>query len=100
MSAAKLMHERLSLRKSLEYADISRRRWCYKPRPREIELNPAVVDAVRRIGRRRPTYGTRRMAAQVARDTGTATNRKQMQRIFRKMGYIQPQKTKNEIVHT
>lgn len=100
MNAAKLMHEQLSLRKSLKYAGISRRRWYYKPKPREIGLNPAVVDAVRRISKRRPTYGTRRMAVQVTRDTGTATNRKQMQRIFRKIGYIQPQKTKNELVHT
>ncbi len=100
MNAARLMHGQLSLRKSLMYADVSRRRWYYEPRPQEIGLNSAVVDAVRRISRRRPTYGTRRMAAQVTRDTGTATNRKQVQRIFRKMGYIQPQKTKNEIVHT
>ena len=100
MNAAKMVHEQLSLRKSLKYADISRCRWYYKPRPREIELNPVVVDAVRQISRRRPTYGTRRMAAQVTRDTGIATNRKQVQRIFRKIGYIQPQKTKNELVHT
>ena len=100
MNAAKLMHEQLSLRKFLEYADISRRRWYYKPRPGEIELNSAVVDTMRQISKRRPTYGTRRMAVQITRDTGTATNRKQVQRIFRKIGYIQPQKTKNDLVHT
>ena len=87
MNAAKMMHKQLNLHKSLEYADVSRRRWYYKPKPREIGLNPVVVDTVYRISHRQPTYGTRRMAVQVARDTGIAVNRKQMQRIFRKIGY-------------
>ena len=98
MNAAKLMQGQLSLRKSLEYSGVSRRQWYYKPRPREIGLNPGVLDAVLHTGRKRPTYGTRRMAAQIARDTGAAVNRKQIQRIYRKIGYIQPQKTKNDIV--
>lgn len=97
MNAAKLMQGQLSLRKSLEYSGVSRRQWYYKPAPREIGLNPCMVDTVRRISRRRPTYGTRRMAAQIARETGTQTNRKRVQRIYRKIGHIQPQKKKNEI---
>ncbi len=40
------------------------------------------------------------MAAQIALDTGTPTNRKQVQRIYRKIGYIQPQKRKNDIIRT
>ena len=48
----------------------------------------------------RPTYGTRRMVAQMCRETHTATNRKKIQRIFRKLGWIEPQKTKNDIIRT
>jgi len=99
LKAAKTMHVQLSLRKSLYYSGVSRRQWYYEPRPRVIGLRRDVVDAVRRISRRRPTYGTRRMAAQISRETGVATNRKQVQRIFRKIGHIQPQKAKNEIIH-
>ena len=36
----------------------------------------------------RPTYGTRRMAAMLTRILGIPVNRKRVQRIFRKMGYI------------
>lgn len=40
------------------------------------------------------------MAAQVTRELGTSVNRKQMQRIYRKTGYIEPQKKKNDIIRT
>ncbi len=98
LSAAKLMQDQLSLRRSLECAGVSMRQWYYEHRPREIVLDPDVVDAVRRIGMRRSTYGTRRMAAQMARETWTPTNRKQVQQICRKIGHIRPQKKKNEII--
>ena len=95
-----MMHGELSLRKTLEYSGVSRHQWYYKPKLREVELNPDVVAEVRRMSKKRPTYGTRRMAAQVTRNTKTATNRKQIQCIFRKIDYIQPQKTKNDIIRT
>ena len=53
-----------------------------------------------RISAKRPTYGTLRMAAQVSKETGVPVNRKQIQRIYRKTGYIDPQKTKNDIIRT
>lgn len=98
MRAARQMHGEMNLRRSLQYAGASRRTWYYKPKPRRMGLDGDTVDAVQRIGRRRPTYGTRRMAAQVRRETGTATNRKKIQRIFRRLGWIEPQKAKNEII--
>ena len=45
-------------------------------------------------------YGTRHMAAQIKREAGIAVNRKQLQRIYRKIGCIEPQKTKNDITRT
>ena len=100
MKAAKQLNKQLSLRKSLQYTGVSKKMWYYTPHPRDVSLNPNVVKAVKRISVQRPTYGTRRMAAQVSRETETAVNRKQMQRIYRKIGYIEPQKTKNEIIRT
>ena len=98
LSAVRELYEKMSLRKSLCYAGISRRMWYHKPKARNVGLDPATVQVVQRIGGKRPTYGTRRMAAQVCRETHTATNRKKIQRIFRKLGWIEPQKTKNDII--
>ena len=100
MKAAKQLNQQLSLRKSLKYTGISKCMWYYEPTPRSVPLNKTVVDAVRDISSRRPTYGTRRMAAQIKRETGIVVNRKQLQRIYRKIGYIEPQKTKNDIIRT
>ena len=100
MSAVRELYEKMSLCRSLRYAGISRRMWYHKPKARNVGLDPATVQAVQRIGGKRPTYGTRRMAAQVCRETHTATNRKKIQRIFRKLGWIEPQKTKNDIIRT
>ena len=100
MSAVRELYEKMSLRRSLRYAGISRHMWYHKPKARDIGLDPATVQAVQRIGGKRPTYGTRRMAAQVCHETHTATNRKKIQRIFRKLGWIEPQKTKNDIIRT
>ena len=100
MSAVRELHEKMSLRKSLYYVGISRRMWYHKPKAREIGLDLTTVKVVQRIGNKRPTYGTRRMAAQVCRKMHTATNCKKIQRIFRKLGWIEPQKTKNDIIRT
>ena len=70
------MHGHMSLRKSLDYTGISRSIWCYRPRPREVALKSDVVDVVCWIGGRRPTYGTRRMTAQVSRESKKPVNRK------------------------
>ena len=40
------------------------------------------------------------MAAQISRETGTSTNRKKIQRIYQKIGWNEPQKTKNDIIRT
>ena len=66
MSAVRELHEKMSLRRSLRYAGISRRMWYHKPKARNVGLDPATVQVVQRIGGKRPTYGTRRMAAKCA----------------------------------
>ena len=88
----------MSLNKALQYCGMSKHAWYYTKRPRNVAMDPAVVDAVRKIASKRPTYGTRRMAAQVARETSIPTNRKRIQRIYHKIGWIEPKKTKNDII--
>ena len=94
------MMPHMSFNKSLAYCGMSKHAWYYTEHPRDMPINPDVVDMIKDIASRRPTYGTRRMAAQIKRETGIVVNRKQLQRICRKIGYIEPQKTKNDIIRT
>ena len=100
LRAPQQIHGKMSLSAALGHAGVSRCMWHCVPRPRDVRPDPATVEAVQGIGSRRPTYGTRRMAAQVARETSTPTNRKQIQRIFRRLGWTGPQKTKNDIIRS
>ena len=101
LNAVRELHEKISLRKSLRYAGISRRMWYRKSKTRETGLGSGSRKAVQKIGSKRLVYGTCRMAVQVlCRKTHTATNRKKIQRMFRRLGQIEPQKTKNDIIRT
>ncbi len=86
MIIAKQLITQLSLRKSLSYVGISHNKWYHTKSPRNIPLNKTVSDTVQNIGNLRPTYGTRRMAAATTRELGFAVNRKQIRRIFHKLG--------------
>ena len=100
IEAASEIMTHMSLNNALAYCGMSKHAWYYTKHPRDMPINPNVVNVVKDIASRRPTYGTRRMAAQIKRETGTTVNRKQIQRIYRNIGYIEPQKTKNEIIRT
>ena len=49
LSAIRELHEKMSLRRSLRYAGISRRMWYHKLQTREIGLDLATVQVVQRI---------------------------------------------------
>jgi transposase InsO family protein len=100
MMAIKEMTGFMSLNKSLSYSGVSKAKWYYSKKPRNIPVDPLVSKTVQEIGTARPTYGTRRMAAAASRELQTAINRKQVQRIYRKLGWIEPAKTKNEIIRS
>ena len=53
----------MSLNRALGYCGMSKQAWYYTARPRDVPVDADAVRAVRRIAARRPTYGTRRMAA-------------------------------------
>ncbi len=57
-----------------------------------------VTETVQKIGNRRPTYETRRMAAAASRELDKAVNRKQIRRIFHRLAWIEPSKTKKPII--
>ncbi|MDR4512120.1 MAG: IS3 family transposase [Nitrososphaeraceae archaeon] len=66
----------------------------------ETSSTKMIEQEIQKIFLHRPTYGTRRMAAMLTRVLGISINRKRVQRIFRKMGYITPAKSKKEILRT
>jgi putative transposase len=99
MSAVKSMIGNISLRRSLFYAGVSRNMWYHTKKPRNIPVDLQTSNTVQKIGASRPTYGTRRMAATLSK-LGKPVNRKQIQRIYRKLGWIEPAKTKNEIIRS
>jgi len=98
MTVAKEMTKHLSIRRALSLAGLSHNKWYHKQTPRNILLDKTVAKAVQEIGVKRPTYGTRRMAADASRELGRPINRKQIQRIFHKLGWIEPRKTKKQIM--
>ena len=98
MIVTKAITEKLSLRKALSLTGISNTKWYHTKTPRNIPLNKKVTETVQKIGTKRPTYGTRRMAAAVTRELKTAVNRKQIRRIFHRLAWIEPSKTKKQII--
>ena len=87
IQAVHKISKEMSLNKALQCCGMSKHAWYYTKKPRDVLINAEVADKVRRISSKRPTYGTGRMAAQVARETGTPTNREKIQRIYRKIGW-------------
>lgn len=98
MTAVNEMTDFMSLTKSLSYSGVSKTKWYYSKKRRTIPLNSKIVQSVQNTGASRPTYGTRRMAAALSREMHIPINRKQIQRIYRKLGWIEPAKTKKQIM--
>ena len=84
----------MSLRKALFYAGASRNVYYYEDRKRTVSLDPVVTEKARQIALKRPTYGTRRMAAQLTRELGTPINRKRVQKVYRALNWMEPSKRK------
>ena len=81
MQAVHEISKETSLNKALQYYGMSKHAWYYTKKPRDVLIHAEVTDKVRKISFRQPTYGTRRMAAQVTKETGIPTNRKKIRRI-------------------
>jgi putative transposase len=57
-----------------------------------------MVEKIKKVAIQRPLYGTRRMAATLRREVGSPINRKRIQRIYRQLGWTQPQKSKKQLI--
>ncbi len=88
----------LSLRDAAAYSGSSWNLLYHQPRPRFVAPDPLIVEKVEHLILERPSYGTRRIAAQLSRELDLPINRKRVQRIFRVLGYTEPAKTKSEII--
>ena len=102
----------MSIRKALAYSGCSKNMYYYNNNNKEkyhgnhitaataASSSTMIEKEIQRISLQRPTYGTRRMAAMLTRILGRPINRKRVQRIFRKMGYITPSRSKKEIMRS
>lgn len=88
----------LSLRKALCLSACSRKGYYHHAKPRSIPPDPYLTEKIRTVALERPLYGTRRMAATLSRELGRPVNRKRVQRIYRHLGWTQPQKSKKQLL--
>ena len=94
MNAAHTVQEVMGPNRTLLLCGVSKKAWHYTPRPGNVSPDPQVRETVRKIGSARPTYGTRHTAAQVFRELNRPVNRKAVRRIFRRLGWSGPSRTK------
>ena len=98
MKVVRMMRETMSLNRALLLCGVSMKAWYYTAKPRNVSPDPQVQEMVQKIGPVRPTYGTRRMAAQISRELNRPVNRKVIRRIFGRLGWTRPSRTKREII--
>jgi len=101
-----ILNNGMSIRKTLTYSGCSKNMYYNNNKSRKnnyrnhIASSSSIEENIQQISLQRPTYGTRRMAAMLTRILGIPVNRKRVQRIFRKMGYITPCRRKKEIIRS
>jgi len=98
MVAETIRSQGLSLRRAMKHTGCSRSAYYHKPKRRSIPPDPSIVEKVKEEALKRPLYGTRRMAVTLSRILGRPINRKRIQRIYRHLGWIQPRKTKKQLL--
>ena len=103
MSVAIMLNQGLSLRKALAAVGSSQGSYYYKPnlvREDKGKLrNPQMLQEIRELALKKPTYGTRMMAAYLSKEIGgKPVNRKLVQHAFRIMEWNMPQMTKKQIL--
>jgi putative transposase len=75
----------LSIRRQCELPDVARSSYYYQLQP-ESEENLRLMRRLDELYMEYPYYGSRKMAAAVAREWSQAINRKRVQRLMRRMG--------------
>jgi putative transposase len=102
-----ILNNGMSIRKALTYSGCSKNMYYNNNNSRKnnyrnhiASSSSSIEENIQQISLQRPTYGTRRMAAMLTRILGRPVNRKRVQRIFRKMGYITPSRSKKKIIRS
>jgi putative transposase len=100
-----ILNNGMSIRKALTYSGCSKNMYYNNNNSRKNNYRNhiaslSIEENIQQISLQRPTYGTRRMAAMLTRILGRPVNRKRVQRIFRKMGYITPSRSKKKIIRS
>ena len=85
-----LIQHKMSLNRALNLCGVTKKRWYYKPKQRELTINLDMLRMIQDIREERPFYGTRRIAAEMSRRLGRVVNRKTVRRIYKKMGWNKP----------
>jgi putative transposase len=98
MVAEAMREEGFSLRRRLQHSGCSRQAYYHQAKRRSIPSDPYILEKTKQIIVERPLYGTRRMAAQLSRELGVRVNRKRVQRLYRQLGWTQPQRRKNDLL--
>ena len=85
-----LVDQGMSLNGALRICEVSKQRWYWKKKNREPKTDTSVLDMIRDIRKKRPFYGTRRVAAELSRQLGRPVNRKAVRRLYRLAGWNKP----------
>ena len=93
MAAQHLIQQGMSLNKALSICEVSKQKWYWKKsstKATESKVDQFLLDMIGDIRKRRPFYGTRRVAAELSRLLGRPVNRKAIRRVYRLMGWNKP----------
>ena len=90
----RMVDQGMSLNGALRTCEMSKQRWYWRKKTREPRTDADLLEIILEIRKRRPFYGTRRVAAELARRLGRPVNRKRVRRAYRPAGWSKPAPSK------
>ena len=75
-----MVDQGMSLNGALRTCEVSKQRWYWRKKTRVPRTDTDLLEMILYIRKRRPFYGTRRVAAELARRLGRPVNRKRIRR--------------------
>ena len=86
----RMVDQGMSLNGALRTCEVSKQRWYWRKKTRVSRTDANLLEMILDIRERRPFYGTRRVAAELARRLGRPVNRKRIRRAYRLAGWSKP----------
>jgi putative transposase len=92
----------VSVRKALSYSGLSSCTYYYRRKTEQVRrpIDITILNAVERMALKRPSFGTRRMAAILSKELQTPINRKRIRRIFHALNWVSPSMKKRDIIRS